>query len=61
VSIILLIVASIKRVLNKGLRGAKEFPIKMATSGWDLVGSKEHITTGFSGGSDALHGYTYKA
>ncbi|KAG8923741.1 hypothetical protein FRC02_010929 [Tulasnella sp. 418] len=33
-------------------RDAKEFPSKMATSGWDLAERKSHVTTGFSGTKD---------
>lgn len=33
-------------------KAAKEFPYKLATSGWDLVESTAHITTGFSGTND---------
>ncbi|KAF8602017.1 hypothetical protein BDV93DRAFT_607811 [Ceratobasidium sp. AG-I] len=33
-------------------KGAKEFPNKLATSGWDLAETKEHVTTGFSGTND---------
>ncbi|CAE6507523.1 unnamed protein product [Rhizoctonia solani] len=33
-------------------KGAKEFPQKLATSGWDLAEKKPHITTGFSGTND---------
>ncbi|KAF8601976.1 hypothetical protein BDV93DRAFT_495249 [Ceratobasidium sp. AG-I] len=31
---------------------AKEFPHKLATSGWDLAQVKDHVTTGFSGTND---------
>ncbi|KAG8732989.1 hypothetical protein FRC11_009494 [Ceratobasidium sp. 423] len=31
---------------------AKEFPEKLATSGWDLAEKKHHVTTGFSGTND---------
>ncbi|KAG8802470.1 hypothetical protein FRC17_006412, partial [Serendipita sp. 399] len=31
---------------------AKEFPLKLCTSGWDLASEKPHITTGFSGTND---------
>ncbi|CAE6369605.1 unnamed protein product [Rhizoctonia solani] len=31
---------------------AKEFPEKLATSGWDLASRKPHFTTGFSGTND---------
>ncbi|KAI0057670.1 hypothetical protein BV25DRAFT_1970711 [Artomyces pyxidatus] len=31
---------------------AKEFPHKLATSGWDLVANKDNVTTGFSGTND---------
>ncbi|CUA68377.1 NADH-ubiquinone oxidoreductase chain 5 [Rhizoctonia solani] len=31
---------------------AKEFPEKLATSGWDLAEKKCHVTTGFSGTND---------
>jgi hypothetical protein len=31
---------------------AKEFPHKLATSGWDLAETKAHVTTGFSGTND---------
>lgn len=34
---------------------AKEFPEKLATSGWDLAKVKEHITTGFSGTNDGRY------
>ncbi|CAE6446943.1 unnamed protein product [Rhizoctonia solani] len=33
-------------------RGAKEFPTKLATSGWDLAEKRHHTTTGFSGTND---------
>ncbi|KAH7333016.1 hypothetical protein B0J17DRAFT_709438 [Rhizoctonia solani] len=33
-------------------RGAKEFPKKLSTSGWDLAERKCHVTTGFSGTND---------
>ncbi|KAI0066738.1 hypothetical protein BV25DRAFT_1972593 [Artomyces pyxidatus] len=33
-------------------RDAKEFPHKLATSGWDLAKRKEQLTTGFSGTND---------
>lgn len=33
-------------------RGAKEFPSKMATSGWDLAIRRKNPTTGFSGTND---------
>lgn len=33
-------------------KGAKEFPSKLGTSGWDLVERKAHVTTGFSGTND---------
>lgn len=33
-------------------KAAKEFPYKLSTSGWDLVESKQHVTTGFSGTND---------
>lgn len=33
-------------------REAKEFPQKLATSGWDLAEIKDHVTTGFSGTND---------
>ncbi|KAG8924460.1 hypothetical protein FRC02_010410 [Tulasnella sp. 418] len=36
-------------------RDAKEFPRKMATSGWDLAESKAHVTTGFSGTNDGRY------
>jgi hypothetical protein len=31
---------------------AREFPYKLATSGWDLAEQKHHVTTGFSGTND---------
>lgn len=31
---------------------AKEFPLKMSASGWDIAMSKKHPTTGFSGTND---------
>ncbi|KAG8712167.1 hypothetical protein FRC11_000863, partial [Ceratobasidium sp. 423] len=31
---------------------AKDFPEKLATSGWDLAEKKHHVTTGFSGTND---------
>ncbi|KAG8924836.1 hypothetical protein FRC02_010155 [Tulasnella sp. 418] len=34
---------------------AKEFPRKMATSGWDLAERKAHVTTGFSGTNDGRY------
>ncbi|EIW79093.1 hypothetical protein CONPUDRAFT_107198 [Coniophora puteana RWD-64-598 SS2] len=34
---------------------AKEFESRLATSGWDIVESKRHITTGFSGTNDFHH------
>jgi hypothetical protein len=34
---------------------AKEFPEKLATSGWDLVEKKRHFTTGFSGTNDGRY------
>jgi hypothetical protein len=34
---------------------AREFPYKLATSGWDLAGGKGHVTTGFSGTNDRRH------
>ncbi|KAB5592331.1 kinase-(PK-like) protein [Ceratobasidium theobromae] len=33
-------------------KAAKEFPLKLSTSGWDLAGRKPHVTTGFSGTND---------
>ncbi|CAE6431595.1 unnamed protein product [Rhizoctonia solani] len=33
-------------------KGAKEFPSKLSTSGWDLAETKHHFTTGFSGTND---------
>ncbi|KAG8923921.1 hypothetical protein FRC02_010799 [Tulasnella sp. 418] len=36
-------------------RGAREFPKKMATSGWDLAEQKTHVTTGFSGTNDGRY------
>ncbi|KAG8953382.1 hypothetical protein FRC03_011783 [Tulasnella sp. 419] len=36
-------------------RDAKEFPQKMATSGWDLAERKDHVTTGFSGTNDGRY------
>ncbi|KAG8938032.1 hypothetical protein FRC03_007699, partial [Tulasnella sp. 419] len=36
-------------------RDAKEFPSKMATSGWDLAETKGHVTTGFSGTNDGRY------
>ncbi len=33
-------------------KGAKEFPSKLGTSGWDLVERKANFTTGFSGTND---------
>ncbi|THH04618.1 hypothetical protein EW146_g10133, partial [Bondarzewia mesenterica] len=33
-------------------KAAKEFPHKLATSGWDLAEEKYHTTTGFSGTND---------
>ncbi|KAJ1300148.1 hypothetical protein OPQ81_011901 [Rhizoctonia solani] len=33
-------------------REAKEFPEKLASSGWDLAEKKHHVTTGFSGTND---------
>ena len=33
----------------------KEFPHKMATSGWDIARSKAHPTTGFSGTNDSKY------
>ncbi|KAG8928194.1 hypothetical protein FRC02_007248, partial [Tulasnella sp. 418] len=36
-------------------RDAKEFPRKMATSGWDLAERKAHVTTGFSGTNDGRY------
>ncbi|KAG8689701.1 hypothetical protein FRC11_001144 [Ceratobasidium sp. 423] len=33
-------------------KAAKEFPGKLATSGWDLAERKHHVTTGFSGTND---------
>ncbi|KAG8729017.1 hypothetical protein FRC11_009676, partial [Ceratobasidium sp. 423] len=33
-------------------KAAKEFPQKLATSGWDLAEKKPHVTTGFSGTND---------
>ncbi|KAG8923469.1 hypothetical protein FRC02_011119 [Tulasnella sp. 418] len=36
-------------------RDAKEFPKKMATSGWDLAECKPHVTTGFSGTKDGRY------
>jgi hypothetical protein len=33
-------------------RHAKEFPSKLASSGWDLAMTKPHLTTGFSGTND---------
>lgn len=34
---------------------AKEFPEKLSVSGWDLVESKTHVTTGFSGTNDSRY------
>jgi hypothetical protein len=31
---------------------AKEFPLKLSTSGWDLAERKTHVSTGFSGTND---------
>ncbi|TDL21943.1 hypothetical protein BD410DRAFT_828691 [Rickenella mellea] len=31
---------------------AKEFPMKLSTSGWDIAERKTHVTTGFSGTND---------
>ena len=36
-------------------RAAREFPSKLPTSAWDLVGDKKNITTGFSGTNDNRH------
>jgi hypothetical protein len=36
-------------------REAKEFSKKLATSGWDLVETKSHFTTGFSGTNDGRY------
>ena len=33
-------------------RAAKEFPLKLSTSAWDLVEAKSNVTTGFSGTND---------
>ncbi|EEB94079.1 hypothetical protein MPER_07173, partial [Moniliophthora perniciosa FA553] len=33
-------------------KAAKEFPLKLGTSGWDLARTKSHPTTGFSGTND---------
>ncbi|CAE6439124.1 unnamed protein product [Rhizoctonia solani] len=33
-------------------KAAKQFPQKLATSGWDLVEKKKYLTTGFSGTND---------
>ncbi|KAG8739715.1 hypothetical protein FRC10_005234 [Ceratobasidium sp. 414] len=33
-------------------KSAKQFPHKLSTSGWDLVETKRHVTTGFSGTND---------
>jgi hypothetical protein len=33
-------------------RAAREFPFKLPTSAWDLVETKENVTTGFSGTND---------
>ncbi|THH08221.1 hypothetical protein EW146_g9064, partial [Bondarzewia mesenterica] len=37
---------------HKQVESAKEFPHKLATSGWDLAEKKDHTTTGFSGTND---------
>jgi len=34
-------------------KGAKEFPHKLISSGWDLAAEKAHVTTGFSGTNDS--------
>jgi hypothetical protein len=36
-------------------KDAREFPSKLSSSGWDLVGNKTHVTTGFSGTNDRRH------
>jgi hypothetical protein len=36
-------------------RAAREFPSKLPTSAWDLVGDKKNVTTGFSGTNDNRH------
>lgn len=36
-------------------KAAKDFPSKLATSGWDLAEKKGHLTTGFSGTNDSRY------
>jgi len=36
-------------------RAAREFPLKLPTSAWDLVEDKKNVTTGFSGTNDNRH------